>query len=85
MNARVRELEETNDALGKAIGLLHSMSEQEPAAPRPTTGPSGSSTPRTTLVAELTAATGSQRQALQLVGLSRSTWHYRRKPAGRGR
>jgi putative transposase len=28
----------------------------------------------------LTAATGSQRQALQLVGLSRSTWHYRRNP-----
>ena len=30
LNARVRELEETNAALGKAIGLLQSMSEQEP-------------------------------------------------------
>ena len=31
LNARVRELEETNNALGKAIGLLHAMSEEEPA------------------------------------------------------
>lgn len=31
----------------------------------------------------MTAATGSQRQALQLVGLSRSTWHYRRNPRER--
>ena len=47
LNARVRELEQTNEALGKAIGLLHSMNEQEPAAPRTTTDPSDSSTPRT--------------------------------------
>jgi hypothetical protein len=46
--ARVRELEQTNEALGKAIGLLHQMSEQEPAATQPTTDPSDSSTPRTT-------------------------------------
>ncbi|WP_155855113.1 hypothetical protein [Actinotalea ferrariae] len=39
LNARIRELEETNGALGKAIGLLHSMSEQEPDAPRTTTDP----------------------------------------------
>ena len=32
------------------------------------------------LVAELTRATGSQRQALAMAGLSRSTWHYRSKP-----
>jgi putative transposase len=32
------------------------------------------------LVGELTAATGSQRHALQIAGLSRSTWHYRRNP-----
>lgn len=31
LNARVRELEETNTALGKAIGLLHATSEEEPA------------------------------------------------------
>lgn len=37
LNARIRELEETNGALGRAIELLHSMSEQEPAVP-PTTG-----------------------------------------------
>lgn len=41
--ARVRELEATNEALGKAIGLLHSMSEQEPDVNRTTTDPSGSS------------------------------------------
>ena len=29
--ARVRELEGSNNALGKAIGLLHSLSEEEPA------------------------------------------------------
>ena len=48
LNARVRELEETNAALGKAIGLLHQMSEQEPDANRPRTDPYDSSTPRTT-------------------------------------
>jgi DNA-binding transcriptional MerR regulator len=48
LKTRVRELEETNAALGKAIGLLHQMSEQEPAASRPATDPSGSSMPRTT-------------------------------------
>jgi hypothetical protein len=47
LNARVRELEQTNEALGKAIGLLHQMSEQEPDATPPTTGPSSSSKPRT--------------------------------------
>lgn len=31
----------------------------------------------------MTAATGSQRHALQLVGLSRSTWHYRGNPRPR--
>lgn len=31
----------------------------------------------------MTAATGSQRQALQLAGLSRATWHYRRNPRPR--
>ena len=48
LNARVRELEQTNEALGKAIGLLHQMSEQEPAVNPPTTDPCDSSTPRTT-------------------------------------
>jgi hypothetical protein len=32
LHARVEELEGINAALGKAIGLLHQMSEQEPAA-----------------------------------------------------
>ena len=45
--ARVRELEQTNEALGKAIGLLHQMNVQEPDAAPETTGPSDSSTPRT--------------------------------------
>jgi len=47
LSDRVRELEETNAALGKAIGLLHSMNEQEPAAVQVTSEPSDSSTPRT--------------------------------------
>lgn len=33
LRARVRELEATNEALGKAIGLLHQLSEQEPDTP----------------------------------------------------
>lgn len=42
ISARIRELEGTNDALGKAIGLLHSMSEQESDEPTTTTDPTGS-------------------------------------------
>jgi transposase-like protein len=42
LTARVRELEDTNDALGKAIGLLHAMSEHEPAEPPTKTDPSDS-------------------------------------------
>ena len=42
LTARVRELEGTNEALGKAIGLLHAMNEQEPAAPRTRIDPSDS-------------------------------------------
>jgi hypothetical protein len=30
LRARIRVLEGTNDALGKAIGLLHAMREEEP-------------------------------------------------------
>ena len=47
LQARVRELEATNEALGKAIGLLHANSEQEPDAAPPTSDPSDSSTSRT--------------------------------------
>ena len=46
LRARVRELEETNEALGKAIGLLHARSEEEPGA-IPTNDPGDSSTPKT--------------------------------------
>ena len=42
LTARVRELEGTNEALGKAIGLLHAMNEQEPDVLRTRTDPSGS-------------------------------------------
>ena len=45
LNERVRELEQTNEALGKAIGLLHQLSEQEPAAAQAPTDPSSSSPP----------------------------------------
>ncbi|WP_082764131.1 hypothetical protein [Frondihabitans sp. PAMC 28766] len=48
LNARVHELEQTNDALGKAIGLLHQMSEQEPGTNPTTVAPLDSSTPRPT-------------------------------------
>jgi hypothetical protein len=47
LTARIRELEGTNDALGKAIGLLHAMSEHEPASTPMTTDPGDSSTQRT--------------------------------------
>ena len=47
LQARIRELEETNAALGKAIGLLHQLSEQEPDTPE-TNGPRDSSRQRTT-------------------------------------
>jgi hypothetical protein len=47
LQARIRELEETNAALGKAIGLLHQMSEQEPGEPQPKTDRSSSSMPST--------------------------------------
>ena len=33
MLARIEELEATNDVLGKAIGLLHKLSEHEPDTP----------------------------------------------------
>ena len=65
LNARVRELEQSNEALGKAIGLLHVMNEQEPAATPTTTDPSDSSTAETDLVGELT---GDHRLAAQSVG-----------------
>ena len=42
LSARVRELEDTNNALGKAIGLLHAMSEEEPAETPATSDPSSS-------------------------------------------
>jgi len=42
LQARVKELEEVNDALGKAIGLLHQLSEQEPDETPPVSEPSSS-------------------------------------------
>ena len=33
LNARIEELEATKDVLGKAIGLLHKLSEHEPDTP----------------------------------------------------
>ena len=47
LETRVRELEGTNEALGKAIGLLHKMNEQEPADTPTTTDQPGSSSPKT--------------------------------------
>lgn len=45
LRARVRELEATNEALGKAIGLLHQINEREPDTPK-TTKPNSSSKPK---------------------------------------
>lgn len=42
LTERIRELEGTNDTLGKAIGLLHAMNEQEPDDAPMTSDPSDS-------------------------------------------
>ena len=42
LRARVRELEAANEALGKAIGLLHQRNEREPDEDPTTKGPSSS-------------------------------------------
>lgn len=42
LSERIRELEGTNDTLGKAIGLLHAMNEQEPDDAPTTSDRSGS-------------------------------------------
>ena len=47
LRARVGELEATNEALGKAIGLLHARNAHEPVAAPVTSGPEDSSTSRT--------------------------------------
>jgi hypothetical protein len=47
LQARVRELEKTNEALGKAIGLLHEMNAHEPDATPRIHDLDDSSTPRT--------------------------------------
>lgn len=46
LQARVHELEQVNEALGKAIGLLHASSEEEPDAAPATSDPGDSSTPK---------------------------------------
>ena len=47
LRARVGELEQTNEALGKAIGLLHAMNAEEPDAAPTSSDPDDSSTPKT--------------------------------------
>jgi hypothetical protein len=47
LRARVGELEATNEALGKAIGLLHAMNAEEPDA-APTIKDLDDSSPRRT-------------------------------------
>lgn len=47
LQRRIGELEAANDVLGKAIGLLHEMSGQEPGSTPATSAPSDSSRPRT--------------------------------------
>jgi hypothetical protein len=46
LRARVGELEATNEALGKAIGLLHAMNAEEPDTAQMTSAPDDSSPPR---------------------------------------
>lgn len=47
LQARVRELEATNEALGKAIGLLHERNAQEPDATPTSSDPCDSSSSTT--------------------------------------
>jgi hypothetical protein len=47
LRARVDELEQTNEALGKAIGLLHARNEEEPDATPTPNDPSSSSASKT--------------------------------------
>ncbi len=47
LQARVDELEQANEALGKAIGLLHARSEEEPGATPTPNDPSSSSASKT--------------------------------------
>jgi DNA-binding transcriptional MerR regulator len=47
LRERVRQLEATNEALGKAIGLLHEMNVDEPDTTPMTNDPDDSSTSRT--------------------------------------
>lgn len=47
LQAQVRELKQVNEALGKAIGLLHARSEHEPDAIPTSSDPSSSSRPKT--------------------------------------
>ena len=42
LNARVKQLEDSNDVLGKAIGLLHAMRGEEPETSRRPSTPSDS-------------------------------------------
>ncbi len=42
LNERIAQLEGTNDALGKAIGLLHALNEHEPSDAPPSSDPSTS-------------------------------------------
>jgi hypothetical protein len=48
LRERVCELETTNEALGKAIGLLHAMSVHEPDVAPPMSDPADSSISKTT-------------------------------------
>lgn len=47
LQARIDELEQTNEALGKAIGLLHARNEEEPDATPTPNDPSSSSASKT--------------------------------------
>ena len=60
---------------------MHARNEQEPDATPTTSDLERFLDLENGLVTELTAATGSQRRALALIGLSRSTWHYRSQSA----
>ena len=49
LNERIQQLEQVNDVLGKAIGLLHAMSEHEPDESPTPSDPLPSSPPSTPL------------------------------------
>ena len=79
LKGRIRELEGTNYSSGKSYRALARV-ERARARYGPDERSERFIEAENLLVRELTQLTGSQRQALEFAGVSRSTWHYRQNP-----